>query len=623
MCGITGFIGNSNAFDPIYNGICNLLNRGYDSVGISTMDSCGNILTHKFASTDNETAEKKVLRVKDQHLGSTTNVGISHCRWRTTGGKTDANAHPHSDYLGNFSLVHNGIIENYKELYYFLLEKGLTFKSDTDSEIIVNLISYFYNLNNRNTIIEAIQYTKAQLKGTYALAIICRDTPNIIYCVRKGSPLLIGYSDDGTSFMVSSEKYGFYKEITNYMCIDNDDIIEIERNSKNNKCNYKSYSNILYKIKSIEKLIENNTPEPYESWTLKEIYEQPHSFQRAIGNGGRIKNDYEVKLGGLEINTSLLMEIDNLILLACGSSLNAALISEHYFKELCDFNTVKTIDASIFTKLDIPKKGKTGVILISQSGETYELTLCINIAKEENLIMIGVVNVVDSLIARETLCGVYLNSCREVSVCSTKAVTSQIIVLSLIAIWFSQNKNINLEKRKKYISDLKNLHLQIELLLNKMDISMFCYHTLLNIFEKKDKCFVISQHQGLSFEGALKLKEMCYLMAEGQLASSLKHGPFSILENNFPIIFIDNQNEHHSKLSNIYNEIISREANVLTISDISNLSELRENIIIIPHNETYSNLLSIIALQLISYYLSKGRNKNVDFPRNIAKTITV
>jgi len=622
MCGITGFIGNTNAFEPLYDGICALLNRGYDSVGISTIDETGNIITHKYASTDETSAEKKVLSHLSEHEGTSRNVGIAHCRWRTTGGKTDLNAHPHVDNFNIFSLVHNGIIENYKDLYFFLYEKGYRFKSDTDTEIIVNLISYFYKLNNRNTIIEAIQYSKTQIRGTYALAIISKDAPDKIYCLRKGSPLLIGYSDNSETFMISSEKYGFSKEIKNYMCIDNDDIIEIERNS-NKKCSFKSYSNILYKINPIQMLTENKTPDPYESWTLKEIFEQPLSFQRAIGNGGRIKNDYEVKLGGLEQNYEELMEIENLILLACGSSLNAALISEHYFKELCDFNVIKVIDASIFTTYDIPKKGKTGVIFISQSGETYELSICIEIAKKENLIMIGVVNVVDSLIARETLCGVYLNSCREVSVCSTKAVTSQIVVLSLIAIWFSQNKNINLDKRKKYINDIRKLRLQIELLLNKMDKSMFCYHNLLNMFKNKDKCFIISQYQGVSYEGALKLKEMCYLMTEGQLASGLKHGPFSILEKGFPIIFIDNQNEHHIKMSNIFNEIISRDASVITISDIPYLSDLRENVVSTPHNETYSNLLSIISLQLISYYLSKGRNHNVDFPKNIAKTITV
>jgi len=520
MCGITGFIGNTNAFEPLYNGICALLNRGYDSVGISTMDHLGKLITHKYASTDIETAEKKVLRHSEEHIrdGNERTIGIAHCRWRTTGAKTDENAHPHNDNLNIFSLVHNGIIENYKELYSFLYEKGYRFKSDTDTEIIVNLISYFYSNSEKHTIVEAIQYTKSQLKGTYALAILCKDTPNKMYCVRKGSPLLIGYSENLLTFMVSSEKYGFSKEITNYMCIDNDDIVEIERNS-DKKCIYKSHSNILYKINSIKMLIENKTPSPFETWTLKEINEQPLCFRRAIGNGGRIKNDCEVKLGGLEQNLNVLMELDNIILLGCGSSLNAALISEHFFKELCEFNTVKTIDASIFTKYDIPKKGKTGLILISQSGETYELSLCIDIAKEENLVMIGVVNVVDSLIARETLCGVYLNSCREVSVCSTKAVTSQIIVLSLIAIWFAQNKNVHIQKRKKYINDLNKLYFQIELLLNKMDISMFNYYKLLNMFENKDKCFVISQQQGVSFEGALKLKEMCYLMAEGQLAS--------------------------------------------------------------------------------------------------------
>ena len=202
MCGITGFIGNSNAFEPVYNGICNLLNRGYDSVGISTMTTNGNIITHKFASTEDERAEKKVLRNRESHIGR--NIGIGHCRWRTTGGKTDENAHPHSDTFGIFSLVHNGIIENYRELQEFLLDKHYSFKSDTDTETIVNLISFYYNENNSTDIIESIRDTMLQLKGTYALAIICKDSPNKMYCVRKGSPLLIGYSNDSTKFMVSS-----------------------------------------------------------------------------------------------------------------------------------------------------------------------------------------------------------------------------------------------------------------------------------------------------------------------------------------------------------------------------------------------------------------------------------
>jgi glucosamine--fructose-6-phosphate aminotransferase (isomerizing) len=202
------------------------------------MDTNGNIITHKFASTEYETAEKKVLQYKNYHISDSINVGIAHCRWRTTGGKTDENAHPHMDNLGIFSLVHNGIIENYKELKEFLIKKNYQFKSDTDTEIIVNLISYFYytcNTDMNTRIIECIQYAKTQLKGTYALAIICKFFPNKIYCLRKGSPLLIGYSNDLFNFMVSSEKYGFSKDITNYMCIDNDDIIEIERNS-NKKC---------------------------------------------------------------------------------------------------------------------------------------------------------------------------------------------------------------------------------------------------------------------------------------------------------------------------------------------------------------------------------------------------
>lgn len=644
MCGICGYIGNDNAFTYIYDGICSLLNRGYDSVGICTIkqmnsntydyENNGNyiedtkhvkhsFLLHKYASTDFERAERKILKHKYEYLNSNNTVGIGHCRWRTTGDKNDANAHPHNDMYNLFSLVHNGIIENYKELKEFLLNENFTFTSETDTEIIVNLISYFYKSNSN--IIHAINKAINHLEGTYALAILCIDSPNSLYCVRKGSPLLIGFSENYSYSMVASEKYGFNKNIKNYMCLENNDIVIIERNS--NKCSFKSYSGISYNINNLEIIINSNTCSPYETWTLKEIYEQKETYLRAIGNGGRIKDDYNVKLGGLEQNERELLEIENIILLGCGSSLNAAYMSEKWFKELCLFNTFQVIDASLFSKHNIPKKGKTGLILISQSGETFELSLCINIAKEANLIMIGVVNVVDSLIARETLCGVYLNSCREMSVCSTKAVTSQMIVLSLIALWFSQNQckydNVIREKRKKYIEDLKRLNLQIEHLLNKMNNQTFNYENLLNVFHDKCSGFVISQTLGIALEGALKLKEMCYIMAEGDLASSLKHGPFSILNNNFPVILIDNNDENHIKVNNIYNEIISREGNVITITNNQNIQKYRNNCIITPYNETYANILSVIALQLFIYNLSKERNKNVDYPRNLAKTITV
>jgi glucosamine--fructose-6-phosphate aminotransferase (isomerizing) len=639
MCGICGYIGNGIAFNYIYDGICSLLNRGYDSVGICTLNSNSilrsdisnleitksnnNFLIHKYASTDIERAEKKILKHKEEHINSQNNIGIGHCRWRTTGNKNDINAHPHIDMYNKFSLVHNGIIENYKELKDFLINEGFVFKSETDTEIIVNLISYFYK-NNTN-IIHSINKAINHLEGTYALAILCIDSPNSLYCVRKGSPLLIGFSEDYSYSMVASEKYGFEQNIKNYMCLENNDIVIIERNYE--KCSFKSYSGIAYNINNLEILINSNTCHPYETWTLKEIYEQKDTYLRAIGNGGRIKDDYNVKLGGLEQNESQLLELENIILLGCGSSLNAAYMSEKFFREICNFNTVQVIDASLFSKHYLPKKGKTGIILISQSGETYELSLCINIAKQENITMIGVVNVVDSLIARETLCGVYLNSCREISVCSTKAVSSQIIVLSLIALWFSQNQNrfdtVYRDKRKKYISDLKKLNLQIEHLLNKMESSLFNYNELLNVFKDKNECFVISQSLGIALEGALKLKEMCYIMAEGDLASSLKHGPFSILNNKFPVILIDNNDENHNKVNSIYNEIISREGNVITITNNYSSWKNRNNCIETPYNETYANLLSLISMQLFIYHLSKGRNQNVDYPRNLAKTITV
>lgn len=780
MCGICAYIGVNNSFDYVYNGILSLLNRGYDSIGISTLniDMCS-FITDKYATDE---SDKKIFQNKENHKG---NISIGHCRWATSGLKTDNNSHPHQDIYNLFSLIHNGTIDNYNEIKDFLINEDsrFIFKSETDTEVIVNLISYYYNKLNddkyisreKNINISDIVVTSIELavkhfneNSTYTLVIICINTPNILYCLRSGTPLLIGYNENKSMTMVVSEKYGFNNNIKKYAPIYNNDIIVIEyiSNTSDSKCkigvyslfndlmienyinylNNKKYNNdtninnsfvkninfeisnyiftkllnntkIHKKLSSFKKrykydmLLLNNestiesinnrillnnidlnkTIEPIntrydineyskrnnfdynklkETWTFKEIIEQPVSLRNTICNGKRIYKDDSIKLGGLDNHKDILLEITDLILLGCGSSYNSALIASKYFKELCVFNTVQTFDGSEFTLNDIPKSvvSKIGIIFITQSGETKDLYDCLkdcnkynnNINNKNNIITIGVVNVIDSMIARETLCGVYLNCGKENAVASTKSITSQIIALALIALWFSQYQSSSLTLmnemlRVKYINDIKKLPDQIEELLKVnmcvsnisndiqyevTDLSVSSlykhdYNKLLTIFNsirgddnnRQDTCFIIDKTYAVSLEGALKFKELSYIMAEGKTGSSLKHGPFSILKKDFPVIIINNFNNNNKneylKMNTIIEEIKSREATIIKITDLNINLDNNELVFLIPKNECFSDIISIIVLQLMSVFLSVERNNNIDKPRHLAKTVTV
>ena len=610
MCGITACLGN-NSFDFCLQSLNQLQNRGYDSAGIcSIFDQ--QFINHKYAST-NDTSSLDILKLyKEQH--QECQVSIGHTRWATHGPKTDINSHPHICYQNLFSVVHNGIIENFHQLKDFLIDKNVTFKSQTDTEVICNLLSYYYSLNNN--ILQSINQMLSKLEGTWGVCILFKNEPHKIYATRHGSPLLISQEEDKA--YICSEQSGFCGLIKNYFVLKNNDLCIIERNSSKK---IKIITNQSYKL---EKIINNNyqlTPDPYPHWTLKEIIEQKESSLRAISFGGRLVSKSEVRLGGLDSLKESLLLIENIIFLGCGTSYNSGLFGVNYFKELCNFNLVQIFDGAEFNSQDIPKKGKTALVLISQSGETKDLHRCIQIAKEKDLITIGVINVVDSLIAREVDCGCYLNGGREVAVASTKAFSSQVIVLCMIAIWFSQQKNINYSLRIKYIQDLHNLSNDIEETIN---VSLKNIPSFIYLFEYFSSCFLLGKKNGeaIAREGALKIKEISYIHAEGYNSSSLKHGPFALLTINFPVIIIAPKDENYSKNDNCYQEIISRQANILFITDY-NEDDNKKNKIIIPQNKTFKDLLSVIPIQVLAYQLSISKGINPDMPRNLAKVVTV
>jgi glucosamine--fructose-6-phosphate aminotransferase (isomerizing) len=622
MCGIFGIVllqhNSENMYNLIINGLIQLQNRGYDSCGLSILNNNNN--NNKFevlkcASTNEVNAIDKLLQlINENSKTNNSSIGIGHNRWATHGMKTDVNAHPHLSNDRNFVIVHNGIIENYHIFKSMLQDKGFTFFSQTDTEIIVNLIQYNYSLLN-NTF-EAIRKTISELNGTYGLIIQSSYEPNKLFCVRNGSPLLIGQTEDRV--VITSEQSGFCNMVSNYITLNNDDICIIEQTA----LEINLVTNNVYLKKKITEIECVITPYPYNHWTLKEINDQPNTIMNTINKGGRIKSQTEVKLGGLEQCAHNLKNIKNIIILGCGTSFFAGLYGMYFFKQICNFNTVQVFDGAEFNNYDIPKIGETAFILISQSGETKDLHRCIEIAKSNNITTIGIINVVDSLIGREVDCGIYCNAGKEVGVASTKSFTSQVVCLSLAALWFAQLHNINENKRVKMISDLHNLS-------NDFKNTLECCSEQIKEISKKmrqNNMFLLGKgsDEYIAKEGSLKIKEISYIHSEGYSSSSLKHGPFALLDENMPVVILNLDQTHRAKTLNCCQEVASRNSPIILITNTSDFVQgINCETVLIPENKTYSSLLGVIPIQLLAYYLSVDRGINPDKPKNLAKVVTV
>jgi len=595
MCGIIACLGDESSI-RIMEGLVQLQNRGYDSAGISLIYN-GYWVLKKYIS-DNVSSITKLNKL----IYPPSINGIGHTRWATHGPKTELNAHPHLSHRGKIMLVHNGIIDNYIELKAKL--SMYVCKSQTDSEVIANLIEYYYNIYS---IEEAIKKAVSSLKGTWALCIQCKDEPNKIYCARYMSPLLISTNDKFA--LVSSEKAGFCGIMTDYFELDPNDICILEY--KNNNISIKT--NNSYVLNKIIKEDIIHDPSPYIHWTIKEINEQTTIPSRVTQNMEYFKEDGSIIMDGLTKHIEVLTQIKHIILLGCGTSLFASNIGAMYLKRMCNFNSVHAYDAGEFTKHDIPKDGKCAFILVTQSGETMDLINCFDIIKEN--VTIGIINCVDSTIDRRVTCGCYLKVGREVGVASTKSFVSQVLLLSMVSLWFSQLHGC--VYNKDMITDIKLLSGQIESTIKRNESVV---KSMTHLF--KENCFILGKgfDEYVAKEGALKIKELSYIHAEGYSSSSLKHGPFALLLNEFPVILISPRDKYWNKNENIYEEIKSRGATIITIT---NEPSQRENVILVEKNNTYQNILNMIPLQLFSYELSIMRGYNPDLPRNLAKVVTV
>ncbi|VVU95012.1 SIS domain [seawater metagenome] len=627
MCGISAYLGNKDTINKLISSLKMLQNRGYDSAGICFVNQ-NKLINIKYASTQEETSITKIenklenikinndsINTNSINTNSITNIGLAHTRWATHGGKTDINAHPHIDYTGKIALVHNGIIENYLQLKEFLNENNITCKSQTDSEVIVNLIS-FYKTELKDIKL-AIKKTITQLQGTWGLVIIDLEQPSQLFACRYGSPLIIGKTC--TEIMITSEISGFCNFIQDYFVLQEKDIVTCEYTQNGVKI---IKDNIDYKFEKLDNSLIEIDKGDFKFWTIKEINEQPDSIIRSLNNGARLKDEYNVKLGGLNLHKNDLIKIDNLIILGCGTSLNAAQIGKKFFENYDLFNTVLVIDGAEFNTKMIPRNGKNALLLLSQSGETKDLHRCIEIGRQEDMIIMSIVNVVDSMIAREADCGIYLNAGREVGVASTKSFTSQLVVLQLMAIWFAQNKDVHAMLRKESIKDLRLLSNNIQNIIKNLESQVINFaHKILATKQKSLFILGKGKNQYIANEGALKIKELSYLHAEGYSGSALKHGPFALLEKDTPVIFIVSNDSTLSKMKNAIEEVKSREALSLVISDC-NISNI-DNIIVVPKNKELGCILSVVILQLLAYHLAILQNINPDFPRNLAKVVTV
>lgn len=640
MCGIFGFLGTKYdcaCFNYGIYGLRQLQNRGYDSAGACGIDHDNNLVLKKCASTKSSDSIDMLEESRDEFKNCS--VGIFHTRWATHGAKTDINAHPHLDATNTIALVHNGIIENYYEIKLDLERNfGIKFRSVTDTEVIVNLISVYYyasadkkeidntdnsevqseDCNDGKHMKRAIMQAVSRLRGTWALVVICKDKPNKMYCARHGSPLLVGFND--SYIMVTSEQSGFGPHVNNYVCLNNGDITVLKYQS--NRLSVENIEN--YELRKVT--TENNelSPDPYSSWTLKEIHEQYESSVRAISFGGRIIENDKVKLGGPLRHEELLKKIDHLILLGCGTSLNAGQHSIDFFKDLCEFITVQAFDGAEFIERDIPLRGNVCAVFLSQSGETKDLYRCIKICRNNNVFTIGVINVVDSLIAREVDCGCYLNAGREVGVASTKAFTSQVIVLSMLAIFFAQINNLNNSKREYYIKSLRQLPSDIKKTISMTDSRC---ETVADYLATQKDLFILGKGSMISVasEGSLKTKEIGYIHSEAYGGNALRHGPYAIIDPGTPIIFVSPDDVNFTAMNNTIEEVKSRDAYPIMITDIDeeNISRHAAHKIIVPVNRIYRGILHNIPMQLMAYYLAIKKGHNPDMPKNLSKCVSV
>ena len=605
MCGIVGYIGNKKAVPILIDGLKKLEYRGYDSAGISTIEN------------DKITITKDIGRVKNlenllESVNSNSTIGIAHTRWATHGKPSKVNSHPHMDNTGKFSVVHNGIIENYADLKRFLMDNEYKFISETDTEVIPNLISYYYN--QEDDFLKAVSLACKDLEGSYAIEVLCEYEPNKLIVAKKDSPLVIGTSKEAN--YIASDIPAVLSYTKDFYLLEDNEIVEVYSNK------LEFYNNNLEKInKNIETItwdassIEKNG---YEDYMLKEINEQVVSIRETIGFK---LNKEKIELDNINFSKDFLSNINKIYIVACGTAMHAGLAVKSIFENLCKI-PVEVDMASEFRYRNPLVNDKTFAIFISQSGETADTIQALKLAKEKGATTLAISNVIGSSITREADLYIYTHAGPEIAVASTKAYTAQVVLLNIIALYFAQV----LDSADYYI--INELKKEILSLPTKVEETLKISNTMKelakDIFNVRDAFFI---GRGIDYpvamEGSLKLKEISYIHSEAYAGGELKHGPIALIESGFPVIGIMTDEKLLEKSISNIQEVISRGAKTIVITN-QNINKDFDYIIKIPKiNKYLSPILSVIHLQLLSYYISKEKGLDVDKPRNLAKSVTV
>lgn len=609
MCGIVGYIGNKEAYPILLEGIKRLEYRGYDSAGISTI-AAGRLLIHKRSGKISGLERD----LQQRYISGT--VGVGHTRWATHGIPNAENAHPHDDCTGKIALIHNGIIENYAVLKRELQAKGHHFKTETDTETLVHLIEEFYQ--EAGLLERAVREALLLIKGTYGIAVICSDEPDVLIAARNGSPIVIGVGEDEN--FVASDIAAIAGHTCKVTYLDDNEMAIIRRKNMviktvDDRPVEKKIEQIVFDLDKIEK-------GGYPHFMLKEIMEQPQTIFDSM-RGRLLEEEGTAKLGGIQHELDSLLYARRVLLSACGTSWHAALIGEYIIEELVRI-PVEVEYASEFRYRDPIIDRDTVVIVISQSGETADTLAAVREGKRKRGKVFGIVNVVGSTIARETDAGIYLHAGPEIGVASTKAFTSQVTVLALMTLLLARMTSMSASRGREIVQELKRLPDKVKNILNNHNY----IEQIADQYAHKQNFLYLGRGYNfpVALEGALKLKEISYIHAEGYPAAEMKHGPIALIDENMPVVFIATQDSTYEKIVTNIEEVRARKGKVIAIATEGDefIKTKVDHTIFIPATmEFLIPILTIIPLQLLAYYIAVKRGCDVDQPRNLAKSVTV
>lgn len=613
MCGIVGYIGHRDAFPVIIKGLTRLEYRGYDSAGLAIFDGeTINLCKTKGKVVDLE--EKSTDKIKKG------TVGIGHTRWATHGVPNDVNSHPHFSNSGELVLIHNGIIENYDSLKQELIKRGYTFKSDTDTEVLINLIEDVQKTQGVK-LGKAVQIALNQVVGAYAIAVMDIKKPDEIIAARLGSPLAIGIGEN--EYFITSDASPFIEYTNNAIYLEDEEMAIIRLHKPLRIRKIKDDSLVTHYVQELQLNLEQIEKNGYDHFMLKEIYEQPEVIKDTF-RGRLLADQGLIKMAGIEDNIDKFLNAKRIIIAACGTSWHAALVAEYVIEEFARI-PVEVEYASEFRYRNPIIDSSDVLIAISQSGETADTLAAIKLAKEKGAFVFGVCNVVGSSISRETHAGAYTHAGPEIGVASTKAFTTQITVLTLIALRLAKAKGtLANSEYLKYLHELELVPERVEEALTQNEEIL----SIANVYKDSTNCLYLGRgyNYPVALEGALKLKEISYIHAEGYPAAEMKHGPIALIDEHMPVIVIAPNQDHYDKVVSNIQEIKARNGKIIAVvtKGDKQVRELADHVIEVPGiSEALTPILTTIPLQLLSYHIAVLRECNVDQPRNLAKSVTV